>query len=382
MADTINSILSTFATDQREMKRIFDLLEPDAAPQLVSPGSDRRALRLPLIVPMKAWITQPGGNRQGFSVYGRNVSQHGFSILHGRFCYVGSVIEVEAPLLCGEQRVFGGKVRFCRHIHGKVHEIGIQSDEMIDVKSMVKLKHSEAKRLSSMVSSKADLSGTCLLVDDLDLDRSLATHWLESVGVQVIAAHDAPSALKLIQSSFPDIAIVDLWLGDEHGADLVVKLKGTGFSGPIAAISASDDIDDQRKALEAGCEVFLQKPYEPRQLQDLAESLLLACSEGVGSIRSTLSGKQELEHLLKKYVTQLKQLGEKLGKAWERDERSNVAKVCLAIKGSGATYGFPQISEHAVALLSMLKHTEKQTRHWALDTQVKQFIALISRVAA
>ncbi|MCC5829040.1 MAG: response regulator [Phycisphaeraceae bacterium] len=379
MSKPFDTTLRTLNTNHQQLRKLLLHLENGESPGAIE--KERRGLRIAMFKPMVAWITQPGGNRQGFNVFARNVSQNGFSILHERFAYSGSRIEIVAPLLRGGTKTYPGTVRFCRHITGPFHELGVRTDSLLDIRQLVSVTRKDQDKLVVLDTIDTQLSGMCLVVDDLDLDLDLASHWLEISGLKILRAKDANSAIKAVRESSPNFAIVDLLLGGTHGADLIQQLRNKGFSGPIAAISASECPEDQHKAIEAGACAFLQKPYEPRQLQELAGQLLEASESSGGEVRSSLAGKAELAPLLKKYAQQVKELAESIEQAWSKQDHETLRRACLAIKGSGATYGFGQISERAAIVQSVLAGGQERKNANA-EAEVMQFISLLRRVAA
>jgi len=68
-----------------------------------------------------------------------------------------------------------------------------------------------------------------------------------------------------------DCLLLDLHLGGMSGIELQRQLKASGFSLPVIFMSAFDDEEIRRQALEGGCVAYLRKPLFSDQLIDAIE---------------------------------------------------------------------------------------------------------------
>ena len=69
----------------------------------------------------------------------------------------------------------------------------------------------------------------CLIVDDSAAFRAAARSMLERGGFEVVGtAGDAEEAMRLTAHLHPDIALVDVDLGDDSGFDVARRLSGVG----------------------------------------------------------------------------------------------------------------------------------------------------------
>ncbi len=65
----------------------------------------------------------------------------------------------------------------------------------------------------------------CLIVDDSELFLVSAVRLLTAQGMEVVGtAHDSATALELATSLAPDVAIVDIELGEEDGIELARQM--------------------------------------------------------------------------------------------------------------------------------------------------------------
>jgi len=112
------------------------------------------------------------------------------------------------------------------------------------------------------------VSALILIVDDNPTNLKLARNVLEIEGYRVDAAVDAEDALVYLDTASPDLILMDIALPGMDGLSLTRKLKADPRWGaiPIIALTASAMPTDEKQAREAGCDDFLTKPIDTRQL--------------------------------------------------------------------------------------------------------------------
>jgi two-component system phosphate regulon response regulator PhoB len=107
-----------------------------------------------------------------------------------------------------------------------------------------------------------------LLADDDFSMVGLLKTLLDMEGYQVVTLLDKPGdILENIRSAKPDILLIDIYLGDRNGLDIVRQLRQMPDLDRIRIIMASG-IDKREECLAAGADVFLLKPYMPNELFD------------------------------------------------------------------------------------------------------------------
>ena len=103
-----------------------------------------------------------------------------------------------------------------------------------------------------------------ILDDEPQILRALRVV-LRDAGFQVLPAETAREALDLAALHRPDAAIVDLVLPDEDGVAVCRTLRSWSRM-PIIVLSAMGEEDDKVRALEAGADDYVTKPFGPREL--------------------------------------------------------------------------------------------------------------------
>lgn len=107
-----------------------------------------------------------------------------------------------------------------------------------------------------------------LVVDDAEPVRKILVQTLRAMGFEPSQADSGPAALRLALAAPPDVAIVDQWMPDMTGAELVRILRNSADARlrSIAIIGLSGRPGSERELLAAGALTFLPKPFRIVQL--------------------------------------------------------------------------------------------------------------------
>lgn len=103
-----------------------------------------------------------------------------------------------------------------------------------------------------------------IVEDDKMMIRVYATS-LETEGYRVFDASSGQRALEEVRTRNPDVVLLDLGLPDIDGLSLVPLIRGH-TTAPIIVISAREQESDKVKALDAGGNDYLTKPFSVPEL--------------------------------------------------------------------------------------------------------------------
>lgn len=114
-----------------------------------------------------------------------------------------------------------------------------------------------------------------LVEDDRDVARAMAVR-LRSKQYVLTVAQDAVSAISMARKEKPDLIVLDLGLPGGDGFTVMQRLKSNLdlMLTPIIVVSARDPLINEQRALEAGAEVFLQKPVDNEEFLSAVERAL------------------------------------------------------------------------------------------------------------
>ena len=109
------------------------------------------------------------------------------------------------------------------------------------------------------------MSRTILLIEDNEQNRYLATFLLERNGYAVVAAVDGPSGIARASELAPDLILLDIQLPGMDGYAVARALRAIDAmrDTPIIAVTSYAMVGDREKALEAGCNGYIEKPIDP-----------------------------------------------------------------------------------------------------------------------
>ena len=111
-----------------------------------------------------------------------------------------------------------------------------------------------------------------LLADDDYSMVGLLKTLLGMEGYQVATLLDQTGdILDNIRSAKPDILLIDIFLGDRNGLDIVRQVRQMPDMNGIHIIMTSG-IDKTEECLAAGADAFLLKPYMPNELYEKLRS--------------------------------------------------------------------------------------------------------------
>jgi len=106
------------------------------------------------------------------------------------------------------------------------------------------------------------MSDTILVVDDEAKIRSTLRGVLADEGFDVLEAENGRIALELLTERSPQLAIVDIWMPEIDGIELVRRMRATAPTLPIIVISGHGTIETAVRVIRLGAFDFLEKPFE------------------------------------------------------------------------------------------------------------------------
>lgn len=127
---------------------------------------------------------------------------------------------------------------------------------------------------------------TCrlLVVDDNQDAAELLAEALAKLGHEVKHAFDGPSALALLSSFVPDVAVLDLGLPVMDGFELIAQIRARLAPCPtrFIAVTGYGQADDRRRTKDAGFHMHLVKPINLKQVREAISQVLEERPAGEG----------------------------------------------------------------------------------------------------
>jgi CheY-like chemotaxis protein len=106
-----------------------------------------------------------------------------------------------------------------------------------------------------------------LLVEDEPVSRLVALRALQSLGLEVGVAENGDEALQALARGGVDVVLMDMQMPRLNGEDATRRLRSGQVRGanrdvPVIGVSAFAQPRDRERALAAGMNDYLTKPYE------------------------------------------------------------------------------------------------------------------------
>lgn len=114
------------------------------------------------------------------------------------------------------------------------------------------------------------MGNNVLYIEDNPDNMMLVQRALEARGYRLLKAVNGLSGVEIAEREAVDLILLDINLPDIDGYEVARRLrrseKSTLLHTPIIAITANALKGDAEKALDAGCDVYMSKPINIREL--------------------------------------------------------------------------------------------------------------------
>lgn len=117
---------------------------------------------------------------------------------------------------------------------------------------------------------------TILIIEDEDTNQKYLLEILENTNAKFFLAKNGQEGLKLLKEHpETNLILLDIKLPDISGYELASQLKAINKNVKIIAQTSYAFFEDRIKAINAGCDDYIPKPYSDRDILGLIRSNLL-----------------------------------------------------------------------------------------------------------
>ncbi len=113
---------------------------------------------------------------------------------------------------------------------------------------------------------------TILCIDDEKTGLRVRALMLEYAGYRVLRACNGEEGLRLLDSHEVDLVIMDYWLPDMDGVELIKRIRDANPVVPLAVLTGSGELVDLPE--DAGIDRVLSKPIPPEELRSAVDEML------------------------------------------------------------------------------------------------------------
>ncbi len=118
------------------------------------------------------------------------------------------------------------------------------------------------------------MSGTICIVDDEPSILNTLSSILEDEGYQVTIAKTGGEALKVIPMDPPDVVILDIWMPEFDGLEVLKRVREQFPNMPVIMMSGHGSVETAVKATKLGAYDYLEKPLDLEKVTILVRNAL------------------------------------------------------------------------------------------------------------
>ncbi|MDB5965878.1 MAG: two component transcriptional regulator, winged helix family [Polaromonas sp.] len=137
-----------------------------------------------------------------------------------------------------------------------------------------------------------------LMIEDDSRLAGMVGEYLRQSGYGFTHAADGASGIAALQTSPPDLVILDLMLPDMDGLEVCRRIKSQGgaehSNTAVLMLTAKGDPMDRIVGLEIGADDYLPKPFEPRELLARIRAVLRRGGENASGAGNAGGGSQKV----------------------------------------------------------------------------------------
>ncbi len=107
-----------------------------------------------------------------------------------------------------------------------------------------------------------------LVIEDHEENRRIMQDLLASAGYEILEAVTGEEGVAMADTQRPDLILMDIQLPGLDGYEATRRIKGNPALRqiPIIAVTSYALSGDDLKAMDAGCDGYVAKPFSPREL--------------------------------------------------------------------------------------------------------------------
>ena len=135
---------------------------------------------------------------------------------------------------------------------------------------------------------------TVLVVDDEPIVREVVVRYLTREGHHTLEAGNGDAARGMIETTAPDLVVLDVMLPGTDGLELCRWIRGHSEL-PVIMLTARGEEADRIVGLELGADDYVTKPFSPRELAARVRSVLRRSASAMPAAEKLSFGDVELE---------------------------------------------------------------------------------------
>jgi len=368
-----HQVFDTLRMSQKDIQRLVEDLERGSSQE--GAGTHRQSRRWKMR-PQRVIVTLVGqtGQRLNLLVIPRNLSQGGMGFICGNYLHIDSQCFITFRTLGGKGTVVPATVRRCRHVEGRLHEIGVEFAERIDPRNF--MIDTDGQLLFNAERVDIDqLEGRVLIMVADPIEQRLLGHYLAESSIDMIFAPSKERGLSLLEEE-PDLVFVDAKLPDGTGIEFLETMREFGHKCPAVLMSAEKNESLRTTICDFGGNEVLFKPITQELMQRAAAEYLVAIAEAkrveAESLNSDQKGGKINRSLRIEFARELRTIADQVNTAFDAGQTEIVREKLQMLRATAPGYGFPTIANYSNAILSSIQQQrDPEIQRRELDRLIK-----------
>ena len=204
------------------------------------------------------------------------------------------------------------------------------------------------------------LAGSILLVEDSPDNQQLISMFIHKTGAQITIAENGKQAIEKAQAGEFDLILMDMQMPVMDGLEAMRQLRASGYKRPIVSLTANVMLSDRQKCEAAGADDYLVKPIELHKFYHVLNTYLSEdiskASDGKNSdLKKAMQDSPQYKALVAGFLAKLPQLLDELSSALVDENWDELQAKSHDLKGMGGALGYPEITEKAGLINTLVK---------------------------
>ncbi len=226
----------------------------------------------------------------------------------------------------------------------------------------------DSKEVRTSDRQEQSFTGRVLVAEDNPSNQMLIKIMLRKMGLDVSIVENGQQAVDRACDEQFDMIFMDMQMPVMNGYEAAAALRKKKITVPIIALTADAMKGDAEKCIIAGCDDYLPKPINRKNLEKVMAGYLdatplesagaqqcppaveqrtppPACDDSV--LISSLADDPELVQVLDIFIDMLPEMLDSIGAAWRESNMETLKRHVHELKGAGGSAGFPIVMQHA-----------------------------------
>nr|MDA3869858.1 PAS domain S-box protein [Gammaproteobacteria bacterium] len=204
------------------------------------------------------------------------------------------------------------------------------------------------------------LAGSILLVDDSLDNQQLISMFIRKTGAQVTLAENGQQAVEKALAGEFDLILMDMQMPVMDGIEAIHRLRAGGYKRPIVSLTANVLLSDREKCKAAGADDYLTKPVDLHQFYHVLNSYLTEDTARMNvdksqQLKKAMQDNPQYKAIVDRFLAKLPQMLEEISTALTEKNWAELQTKSHNLKGVGGSLGYPEITELAGRLNTLVK---------------------------